>query len=102
MQDRKVVFLLDNLAAGGAERVVLSLAGSFVAAGFPVDLLVCEPRGALRDAIPAGVELQVLDAASRPRGLLAAFAAARRGVDGGVATLLATLWAARKIPRSLR
>lgn len=102
MQDRKIVFLLDNLAAGGAERVVLSLAGSFAAAGFPVDLLVCELRGELRDAIPAGVELQELGAASRPRALLAAFAAARRGVDGGVAALLATLWAARKIPRSLR
>jgi glycosyltransferase involved in cell wall biosynthesis len=58
----RIAFLLPNLTPGGAERVGLTLAQSFVERGHEVDLLVAEKRGALVDQVPAGVRLIDLDA----------------------------------------
>lgn len=58
----RIAFLLPNLTPGGAERVGLTLAQSFVERGHEVDLLVAEKRGALVDQVPAGVRLVDLDA----------------------------------------
>jgi glycosyltransferase involved in cell wall biosynthesis len=53
----RVAFLLDNLAGGGAEQVIINLAGEFARRGHPVDLLVCSMEGALQEKIPAGVNV---------------------------------------------
>jgi glycosyltransferase involved in cell wall biosynthesis len=58
-----LALLLPNLEAGGAERVTLTLAAEFIAAGDQVDLVVLEARGALIEAVPPGVRLVVLGAA---------------------------------------
>ena len=52
-----LALFLPDLAAGGAERVMLTLAGEFPAAGRPVDLVVANTGGALRTRIPSGVRL---------------------------------------------
>ena len=51
-RSKRVAFLLDNLAGGGAEKVMLNLAYGIARLGHPVDLLVCKMEGALRDKIP--------------------------------------------------
>jgi len=58
----RIAFLLPNLTPGGAERVGLTLAQSFVERGHEVDLLVAEKRGTLIDQVPPGVRLVDLDA----------------------------------------
>jgi glycosyltransferase involved in cell wall biosynthesis len=58
----RIALLLPNLAAGGAERVTLTLAAEFLAAGDAVDLVVVRAEGALMAAIPAGVRLINLNA----------------------------------------
>ena len=58
----RIAFLLPNLTPGGAERVGLTLAQSFIERGHEVDLLVAEKRGALIDQMPPGVWLIDLNA----------------------------------------
>ena len=53
----RISFLLDNLTGGGAEKVILNLAGGFTKLGHPVDILVCKMEGVLCNSIPAGVNL---------------------------------------------
>lgn len=53
----KLALLLPNLAAGGAERVTLTLAAEFVAAGDSVDLVLLQAQGALMDTVPVGVRV---------------------------------------------
>ena len=67
IQSRRVSFLLDNLAGGGAEKVMLNLAGGFASLGHPVDVLVCKLEGALCDKMPENVNVVQLKASSRPR-----------------------------------
>lgn len=50
-----IALFLPALEGGGAERVVLDLAGEFVARGIVVDLVVANLRGSLADQIPGGV-----------------------------------------------
>lgn len=57
-----VAILLPNLAAGGAERVCLSLAGEFAARGLTVEMVVLRREGEWIDARPDGVGLVSLDA----------------------------------------
>lgn len=60
----RIALFLPDLRPGGAERVMLQLAGGFVAAGHKVDLVVIRTSGALLDEIPAGVRLVNLNARS--------------------------------------
>jgi glycosyltransferase involved in cell wall biosynthesis len=55
--------LLQTLEVGGAERVVIRLAGGFAGLGYRVDLVVVQARGALLSEIPSNV--RVVDLASR-------------------------------------
>jgi len=65
----RLVVYLPDLSGGGAERLHVSLAPVFLAAGLRVTFLVHRCRGALLDAVPAGVGLVSLDA-SRPLAAL--------------------------------
>ena len=93
-----VAFLLDNLAGGGAEQVLLNLAGEFVRRGHPVALLVCSEEGALREKVPVGVSLVVLPAGSPFLSLLRCISAD----PGSLAAWLKSIAAERGLPRSLR
>lgn len=57
-----IALLLPNLVAGGAERVTLTLAAEFLAAGDKVDLVLLRAEGPLMNAVPSGVRLVSLDA----------------------------------------
>lgn len=54
---KKIALLVPNLEAGGAERVMLTLAEQFASSGANVDLLVGEARGALLGQVPSKVAL---------------------------------------------
>lgn len=69
-RSRRVAFLLDNLAGGGAEKVILNLAGGFAGLGHPVDVLVGKMEGALCDRIPGNVKVVPLKASSSLWGIL--------------------------------
>ncbi len=56
----RVALLLADLGAGGAERVMLSLAREFIALGVPVDLVLLRGSGELLNEIPDGVRLVAL------------------------------------------
>jgi len=71
----RIAFLLDTLSGGGAESVVLNLAGAFAEQGYAVDLLVSRMRGAWLSRLPDQVNLVQLQAVSRWRGVLSAFRA---------------------------
>ena len=98
VQSQRIVFLMDNLSGGGAERVMLSLALGFADLGYEVDLLVCEMRGELCASIPNGVNLIAL----QPTGLLAGLWAALRSHRGGAGKILSYIVSNHKIPRSFR
>lgn len=57
-----IALLLPDLDAGGAQQVMLMLAGGFIRRGHRVDLLVLRSGGVLKDSIPTGVALVDLDA----------------------------------------
>jgi len=71
----RISFLLDNLTGGGAEKVILNLAGGFTKLGHPVDILVCKMEGVLCNSIPAGVNLVPLKSSSTTLGFLCAMRA---------------------------
>lgn len=54
---RHLALLLPELEAGGAQRVMLSMAGGLARRGHRVDLLVLAATGPLRDELPAAVRL---------------------------------------------
>lgn len=58
----RITLFLPDLRPGGAERVMLQLAGGFVDAGHEVDLVVVHVIGALVNEIPPGVRLVNLNA----------------------------------------
>jgi len=60
-RDRIAVFL-PSLVGGGAERVMLNLAGGLAARGFRVDLLLARATGPYLSSIPDGVRLVDLGA----------------------------------------
>lgn len=75
VQPARISFLLDNLAGGGAERVMLNLATGFARLGHPVDVLVCKMEGSLCDKIPKDVNVVQLKASSSRLGILYALVA---------------------------
>jgi len=74
-QSARIAFLLDSLSGGGAEKVVLNLAGGFADAGYLADLLICKMKGALLNQIPSNVNVVQLKAAMPLRGAVSAFSA---------------------------
>ncbi len=62
----RVAFFVPSLTGGGVERVTLTLAGAFAAAGHPVDIVVTRAGGDYEQKIPAGVSLHVM----KPTGIL--------------------------------
>jgi len=65
----RLVVYLPDLSGGGAERLHISLAPDFLAAGLQVTFLVHRRRGALLDAVPPGVGVVSLEA-GRPLAAL--------------------------------
>lgn len=61
-----ITLFLPDLSGGGAERVMLNLAGAFIARAYRVDLVVLRAQGELLDEIPQGTNLVVLQVA-KPR-----------------------------------
>jgi len=56
----KLAFFLQDLAGGGAERVMLTLAGGFADRGHAVDLVLVRAEGPCLDDLPANVRLVTL------------------------------------------
>ncbi|MEY6432695.1 glycosyltransferase [Thioalkalicoccus limnaeus] len=82
-----IALFLPSLAGGGAERMMLNLAGGLAARGRPVDLVLARASGPYLDQVPSGVRVVDLDRGrvlaalarltfylrhTRPRALLAA------------------------------
>jgi glycosyltransferase involved in cell wall biosynthesis len=65
-----IALFMPTLGGGGAERVSLTLAGSFALAGYRVSLVVGSAQGTLSDQIPLGVELIDLNADRVRRSLI--------------------------------
>jgi glycosyltransferase involved in cell wall biosynthesis len=57
MATRRLALFLPTLDDGGAERVMLQLGASFLARGFPVDLVLAIPGGPLDSQVPPGVRV---------------------------------------------
>lgn len=53
-------FVLSDLYGGGAQRVMLTLAGTFIQQGHQVDLLLLRPSGHYSASIPNGIRLYYL------------------------------------------
>ena len=64
-----IAFFIPSLAGGGVERVILNLAGAFVARGYRVDLVVCQLKGPYQNQVPKGVT--VIDLKATPSGWFA-------------------------------
>jgi len=58
-----IALFLPSLAGGGAERVMLNLAGGLARRGLPVDLVLAGANGSFSDQVPAGV--RVVDLGTR-------------------------------------
>ncbi len=65
MAERRIALLLGSLSGGGAERIVLELAGALAKREYAVDLVVCRLEGALVPEIPGGVRPIELGTAPR-------------------------------------
>lgn len=53
----RIGMVLPDLAGGGAERVVLTLAGALLERGFPVDLVLLRLSGSYKHTIPDGIRI---------------------------------------------
>jgi glycosyltransferase involved in cell wall biosynthesis len=99
---RDLALFIPSFRGGGAERVMLTLAGGFAARGFAVDLLVAQDEGSYRTQVPQAVRVVDLAASrvlkavpglvrylreARPRALLSALPHAN------VAAVWARAWA---------
>jgi glycosyltransferase involved in cell wall biosynthesis len=58
--DRRVALFLPALGGGGAERVMVTLAGGFVRHGLSVDLVLVKARGPYLAEVPAAVRIVAL------------------------------------------
>ncbi len=65
-EGRRVALFVPSLAGGGAERVMLEIAGQLARCGFAVDLLVTRSGGALWGSVPEGVRLINLNSYKTP------------------------------------
>lgn len=70
--------ILPSFAGGGAERVTLTLLGTLDPDRFQRHLLVMDGRGPLADAVPPGVEVEILDQPRLRRALPSLVMALRR------------------------
>ncbi|HZF71588.1 glycosyltransferase [Sulfuricurvum sp.] len=59
MQNKNVLFVIDSMGIGGAEKITLTLAKSFADNGYDVDLIVCD--NAVLMEIPNEIKLHILD-----------------------------------------
>jgi len=64
----RIAFFLQFMAMGGAERMMLNLAGGLLARGYPVELVLAQARGPLLEQVPP--EIKIVDLES-PRVLSA-------------------------------
>lgn len=64
-----VALLMPNFEAGGAERVMIRLAGGLVELGYTVDLLVLSDQGPYRDELDPRVRVVVLRSSSAWRAI---------------------------------
>jgi len=72
----RILLVLPSLERGGGERVLLQLAGSFLAAGREVHVAVLVGGGPLRPVVPDTVTLhELIDAGDAPKGLALAWKA---------------------------
>ncbi|WP_172461871.1 glycosyltransferase [Dyella jiangningensis] len=70
----RLLLVLPSLEQGGGERVLLQLAGSFLAAGRDVHMVALLGGGPLRSLVPDAVTLhELIDADDAPRGLALAW-----------------------------
>jgi glycosyltransferase involved in cell wall biosynthesis len=79
-ESKHIALAVPSLAGGGAERVMLNLAGAFSARGHRVDLIVCRAAGELQDQVPDGVTLVELQRASKVWSRLRVLAADPAGL----------------------
>lgn len=85
----RIALVLPNLAGGGAERVMLTLAGEFAACGIAVDIVLMRHEGELLEQLPATVRTVDL-AAPRVRQVPLAFARYLRAEKPDV--VIANMW----------
>jgi glycosyltransferase involved in cell wall biosynthesis len=72
----RILLVLPSLDRGGGERVLLQLAGSFLAAGREVHVVALLGGGPLRAMVPGGVMLhELIDADNAPKSLALAWKA---------------------------
>jgi glycosyltransferase involved in cell wall biosynthesis len=83
----RVAFLSANLSSGGVQRMTGLLAEGLAARGAEVDLVVCDPRGDLRDQISPAVRMVAL----QPANPVVARLTALRADPGGLAALIRPL-----------
>jgi glycosyltransferase involved in cell wall biosynthesis len=93
----RIALLLPSMAGGGVERVILQLAGGFLARGLIVDLLLCRPVGPMLAQVPEGVRVIKLRASSAGLGRLLALTAD----PSGIGVLLRPCLLSHSPPRSL-
>ncbi|HEY7962130.1 MAG TPA: glycosyltransferase [Solirubrobacteraceae bacterium] len=65
----RLALFIPTLAAGGAERATLALAGGLHGRGWAVDIVTCRHAGALRGDVPAGVRAISLQAGGVARAI---------------------------------
>ncbi len=100
MTSQRLAVFIPRLAGGGAERAMLTLAGSFAARGHGVDLVVCTARGAFRDRVPGSVRLVELGPARTLAALPSLVAYLRRAQPHALLSALnhanlVAIWARR-------
>ncbi len=66
---RRVALAFSSLHGGGIQRVMLTLARGFLERGLRVDLLIVDPRGDLRSAVPPAARIVDLGARGSARAL---------------------------------
>ncbi len=67
--NNNIALLIPNLACGGAERVMLTLAHGFLSCGYQVNLLLLRREGELLELVPPEVNLVVFNA-RKPRQVI--------------------------------
>ena len=92
-----IAVFVANLAGGGLERTMMTIADGLARRGHRVDLLVCRMRGFLADRVPATVRVSEL----RPAPLWRARWQAIRADIGGIRQLLRPFLLTAKPPPSL-
>ena len=92
-----LAFLLQDLEAGGVQKMMLIVTGALASRGYPVTLLLCSNTGPLRRQLPAGVGPVELKAGPGWRARLYALAAD----PAGFKTLLHPVLLSRKSFKTL-